>query len=206
MSDQACASTGLATGISPDDSHHLAVEFEIHLGVWQKTSPLADVGRYGYLSFRCDSHWWSLLLRVGIGDVFDAMQGWHGRRRANFAPVGARPLWGRSCPRGFWFVRSAADSPNSDLVLKGADDALQSNWGPRNSAADIIEGRFCDFCHCQNAQATTFSWGWLDVPISLLYEVFALLRYDTREDLSYRPFYQRGIVSEPEFFAARKLS
>ena len=50
MSDQARASTGLATSIDPDNSHHLAVEFEIHLGVRQKTSPLADVGRYGYLS------------------------------------------------------------------------------------------------------------------------------------------------------------
>lgn len=92
------------------------------------------------------------------------------------------------------------------LVLKGADDALQSNWAPRSSAADIIEDRFCDFCRCLNAQATTFSWGWLDVPISLLYEVFVLLRQDTREDLSDKPFYRPEIVSEPEFFAARKLS
>ena len=50
MSDQACAATGLAAGIGADDPHHLAVEFEIHLGVRQKTGPLADVGRYGYLS------------------------------------------------------------------------------------------------------------------------------------------------------------
>jgi hypothetical protein len=29
--------------------------------------------------------------------------------------------------------------------LKGVDDALQSSWAPRNSAADFIEGWFCDF-------------------------------------------------------------
>ena len=56
MSDQARASTGLAAGIGPDDPHHLAVEFEIHLGVRQKTGPLADVGRYGYLALRRDAH------------------------------------------------------------------------------------------------------------------------------------------------------
>src|SRR6266850_635139 len=69
VSDEARASTGLAAGISPDDPHYLAVEFEIHIGVRQETGPLADVGRYGYLSLRCDSHGWSLLLQVRIGNV-----------------------------------------------------------------------------------------------------------------------------------------
>ena len=56
MSDQSRASTGLAAGIDPDNSHRLAVEFEIHLGVRQKTGPLADVGQYGYLALRRDAH------------------------------------------------------------------------------------------------------------------------------------------------------
>jgi hypothetical protein len=39
------------------------------------------------------------------------------------------------------------------LVLKGADDALQSNWAPRNSGADIIEDLVCDFRRCLNVSS-----------------------------------------------------
>ena len=56
MTDKPRAATIALAGFGATDAHRLAIELELHFGLWQQSRLFTDFDRNGHLAFGCDAH------------------------------------------------------------------------------------------------------------------------------------------------------